>query len=476
MLWFKRKIFLLLQNLYILYIIFLKQMTLKYLRQTVSILLWVLVFSSCLNSSESDFELSHDAQIYSFGMASSKDTTKALSETRFTIDQINNKIFNRDSLPYLFHVDSIYLNISGKSTYSHSKILINLQDKDSSYLWNGKDSVSFKRLKSIETTAEDGKTVKLYEFKANVHQQDPYLMSWSRVTQNYLITPVEQQKTILHGGKFITYYKSGTTIKASSSLSSDGKNWAPAIVSGLPATLKTSSIFSATNGPVSTVYAQDADSSMYKSADGLIWNKIASDYPVAAVYGKLPSASGEFAILAAVNDKGTLKFALTKDFVTFAVKSALPSEDTFPTVDFSAASIENPSVFSAKYIILSGGKDRNNIVNNKLWIIHEKDGEITHLPEVSSISLQLSQLFLYDNNVYLMTYETGKNRLYYSEKYGLNWISGGANQALPDDFPGRMHASVITDSNNFIWIFGGESGAQAPITDVWRGRLNKLVK
>jgi hypothetical protein len=39
-----------------------------------------------------------------------------------------------------------------------------------------------------------------------------------------------------------------------------------------------------------------------------------------------------------------------------------------------------------------------------------------------------------------------------------------------------MHASVITDSNNFIWIFGGESGAQAPITDVWRGRLNKLVK
>jgi hypothetical protein len=75
-----------------------------------------------------------------------------------------------------------------------------------------------------------------------------------------------------------------------------------------------------------------------------------------------------------------------------------------------------------------------------------------------------------------MTYETGKNKLYYSENYGLNWISGGTNQTLPDNFTGRMHASVITDSNNFIWIFGGESGAQGSIADVWRGRLNKLAK
>ena len=476
MLWFKRKIFLLLQNLYVFYNIFLKQMTLKYLHQTASILLWVLVFSSCLNSSQSDIELSHDAQIYSLSLTSSKDTTSALSGTRFTIDQISNKIFNRDSLPYLFHVDSIYLNIAGKSNYSLPRIVINLQDKDSSYLWNGKDSVAFKRLKSIETTAEDGKTVKLYEFKANIHQQDPYILNWIKITQGQLINPIEQQKTILHSGKFITYYKSGATIKAFSSLSTDGKNWNPVTVSGLPVTIKTSTIFSVTNNSESTIYALGTDNSIYTSTDGLVWSKVTSDYPVTAIYGKLPSASGEFAILTAVNDAGTLKFALTKDFIAFTLKSALPSDDTLPTVDFSSVSLENPTVFSAKYIILSGGKDKNNIVNNKLWIIQELNGDITHLPESSSISLQLSRLFLYDNKVYLMTYETGKNKLYYSENYGLNWISGGTNQTLPDNFTGRMHASVITDSNNFIWIFGGESGAQGSIADVWRGRLNKLAK
>ncbi|MPM89902.1 hypothetical protein SDC9_137017 [bioreactor metagenome] len=318
--------------------------------------------------------------------------------------------------------------------------------------------------------------MKLYEFKANIHQQDPYILNWVQVTQNHLITPVNKQKTILHDGEFITYYKSGAIIKASTSLSSDGKNWTPATVSGLPATVKTSTIFSVTNGSSSTVYAQDADNTVYQSSKGLVWNKITSDYPVTAIYGKLPSASGEFAMLTAVNDAGTLKFALTKDFTTFAVKSAIPSDDRLPVTDFSAVSLENPTVFSAKYIILSGGKDRNNIVNNKLWIIQEINGEITHLSENSSIALQLSQLFLYDNKVYLMTYETGKNKLYYSENYGLNWTSGGTNQTLPDNFTGRISASVITDSNNYIWIFGGESGTQAPIVDVWRGRLNKLAK
>ncbi|OPZ27796.1 MAG: hypothetical protein BWZ00_01408 [Bacteroidetes bacterium ADurb.BinA174] len=474
MLWFKRKIFLLLQNLYVLYNIFLKQMTLKYLYQAVSILLlWVLIFSSCLNSSQSDIELSHDPQIYSFSMTSTKDQNRVLSGTKFTIDQINNKIFNQDSLPYLFHVDSIKLNIAGKSGYAIPKIVINLQDNDSAYIWNGKDSVAFKRLKAIETTAEDGKKVKLYEFKANIHQQDPYILNWSLISQNHLTTPVEKQKTVLHAGKFVTYYKSGAMIKASTSLSSDGKNWVPVTVSGLPATVKINTIFSVINGSASIVYAQDADNSIYKSADGLVWSKITSDYPVSTIYGKLPSASGEFAILTAVNDAGTLKFALTKDFATFTLKCILPNE--FPITDFSAVSLENPTVFSAKYIILSGGKDKSNIVNNKLWIVQEKEDEITHLYKDSSIALQLSQLFLYDNKVYLMTYETGKNILYYSENYGLDWISGGTNQTLPDNFTGRIHASIITDSNNFIWIFGGESGIQVQIVDIWRGRLNKLA-
>lgn len=461
-------------------------MTLKYLYRTAAILLWTLLLSSCLGSSQNQLaDASHDAQIYALSLSSKKDTTRALSGTKFTIDQLNNKIFNQDSLPYLFSVDSVKLNITGWQNYTIPKIVIHLRDNDSTYEWNQKDSVAFKRLKSIETTAQDGKTLKLYEFTANIHQQDPYILNWTLMAKNYLTAPIGKQKTILHDGKFITYYKSGSDLRASTSPVSDGKTWTPVTVSALPSTVKTNTIFSVTNETTSTVYAQDADNSIYKSADGLVWSKITSEHPVVAIYGKLPSTSGEFAILTVIDDGGTLKFATTTDFVNFIVKNKFEIENKpedvdneLPITDFSAVSLENPTVYSAKYIILSGGKDKNNVANNVLWIIQEKDDEITHLPISSDSPLQMSQLFIYDQNpikVYLMTYETGKNKLYYSENYGLNWTSGGTNQTLPDDFTNRTQASIITDSNNFIWIFGGESETQTQIVDVWRGRLNKLA-
>ena len=457
-------------------------MILKYLYRTTFILLWALMLSSCLGTSQTQVgEASHDAQAYAFSLTSSKDTTRALSGTKFTIDQVNSKIFNQDSLPYLFHVDSVKLTINGKGNYALAKVVLNLKDKDSTYVWNGKDSVAFKRLKSIETTAPDGKTVKLYDFSANIHRQDPYILHWEKIAQNYITAPISQQKTVSHNGKFITYYKTGTDLRASASSNTDGKTWTPVTVAGLPATVKMNTVIAISNGSTSTVYAQDADNSVYTSADGLVWSKLAPDYPVVAIYGKLPSTSGEFAILAAVKDGETLKFATTKDFATFELKNNLPEsgksgEKELPITGFSAVSLENPTVFSAKYIILSGGKDKNNIANNNIWILQEKDGQITDMSEVSSISLQLSQLFIYDNKVYLMNYEAGKNKLYYSENYGLNWVSGGTAQTFPENFTNRINASVITDKNNYIWIFGGESSAPAPIVDVWRGRLNKLAK
>ena len=40
----------------------------------------------------------------------------------------------------------------------------------------------------------------------------------------------------------------------------------------------------------------------------------------------------------------------------------------------------------------------------------------------------------------------------------------------------RKKASVITDNEKYIWIFGGISETQTQIDDVWRGRLNKFAQ
>jgi len=63
----------------------------------------------------------------------------------------------------------------------------------------------------------------------------------------------------------------------------------------------------------------------------------------------------------------------------------------------------------------------------------------------------------------------------YSENYGLDWVAAAQNQSFPPGFDQRTNASIITDAENFIWIFGGISVTQGQLSDVWRGRLNKFA-
>ncbi len=163
-------------------------MDLKYIYQIATVLWFVVLFSSCLNNNQGveSGELSGNAQIYTINISSSKDADRVLTRTKFTIDQLENKIYNKETLPYLFSIDSIKLSITGNENYQFGKVVLYLKDKDTSYVWNQKDSVSFKRLAAIETQAANGKTTKKYEFTANIYQSDPYVLNWTGVTENYL--------------------------------------------------------------------------------------------------------------------------------------------------------------------------------------------------------------------------------------------------------------------------------------------------
>ena len=100
---------------------------------------------------------------------------------------------------------------------------------------------------------------------------------------------------------------------------------------------------------------------------------------------------------------------------------------------------------------------------------------ITAAGHKPGIDIESAALFYYDNKVYLLAFDGKVNTFYMSSNYGLNWQSGGENQALPEEFKVRKTTSVITDNDNFIWIFGGKSNTNNHILDVWRGRLNKLA-
>lgn len=443
----------------------------KYFSRAWFLALSLLLLSSCLNSSDENVEYSPDAQIYAFSLSSASDTAGLLSATKFTIDQINGKIFNKEPLPFQFQVDSVLLSITGFSTYN-PYTLVQLQlYPDSTYYWAPSDSVAVNRLKRIITTAEDGITRKTYDFALHIYQEDPYVLSWEQRNTGYLPTTADSQKTIAFKNQFITYYKSGSAINAMFADASDGNSWSNANITGLPSTLQLSSLVAANDA----AFGLDITTgTVYKSGDGVNWNSVSTQYPVKAIYGELPLATNGD-LLAAVEINGELTFVETDDFTVLKPLNKLPAG--LPVKDFSVTKVDASTSYSIKYILLSGGTTIDNMPNSNIWILQEKDGNIAHIlsrkPATGSVSG--SSLFFYDNKPYLMITSSGKNTLLYSENFGLEWIAAAENQSFPTGFDQRTNASIITDAANYIWIFGGISLTQAQLSDVWRGRLNKFA-
>ncbi|MDR0422561.1 MAG: kelch repeat-containing protein [Proteiniphilum sp.] len=431
----------------------------------------ILLFSSCLNSSDSIIEYPTDPQIYAISVSSRTDTASLLSGVVFTIDQVKGEIFNREPLPYLFKVDSATLNLTASNSYySFFRIDLRLDDSDDYYTWKG-DSIAINRLREIKTTAPDGVTAKNYKFQLNIYQNDPDSISWEKIKEKDPTPPAASQKTVAHNNLFFTYYRSGTEMKAVSS--SDGKNWSGVNLSGMPHTVTLSSLITSGNA----IYALDtASGSVYRSSNGAAWNLLQTNYKVAALYGELPFASPGN-ILLAVKDVGNLKFARAgNDLSVITPMNDIPAG--MPVTDFSAIKVESSSSYASKFIFLSGGTKVDNTPNEDIWVIQEDEGVIKYIKSKrpTEATLKGSSLFFYDDKPWMIvTSSAGKNLLMYSENYGVDWIEAGENQVLPDDFTGRTNASVITDTDNYIWIFGGISSSDnTPFADVWKGRLNKF--
>lgn len=441
-------------------------MTIKYFSWSLTLLLGIIIFSSCLNTNDSDIELSSDAQIYGITLSAAYDSTGTLANAKFSIDQRSRLIYNRDSLDFGFEPKNAHLTLELKFA---AGVIIYLQNPDSTYFWNNTDSVDISRLKNIEVIAQNGTTKINYTFKLNIHQQNPHLLVWNKLTDNYVPLPVDAQKTVVFNNKFYTYYRSGQSIKGVES--SNGITNTQLDIIGLPPNMQFSSIISTPTG----IYALDNSNNLYQTSDGALWTIVPTIYPLKAIYGILPSVSTDF-LLTTIDDEGVLKFAKTLDFTSFHVMNAIPTD--FPVTQFSATNIKDTTIIWRKYMFLAGGKNADNSLNSKIWIIQEKDNTtISTSGKTAPMPTQGSTLFPYDQNIYMLTTATeSKNVLYISEKgNGIAWNLADSLQALPSSFSYRTNASVIVDEKNYIWIFGGTSERQTELTDVWRGRLNRLA-
>jgi len=284
----------------------------------------IALFSSCLNSEQVSSDALQDAQILLiFRLRLLMILPAHWQNAKFAIDQLKLSDF---LIATRLNSDSNHKNAQLSITTAYaSAIKLYLSDPDSIYFWNSTDSVAIDRLKTIEVTAQDQTTIKRYDFKLNIHQQDPDILTWTKLQGSYIESPFFEQKTILMDDTFLTFYKTSAGIQLAQTTSPGSVAWQTLSISSLPNNTIVSSILcgyspNLTNGDVYTAYALDTENNIYSSNNGISWEKIISPHTVKALYAVSPNTPDS--VLTILDMNGELKFAKTgyDDFTTFSIK------------------------------------------------------------------------------------------------------------------------------------------------------------
>jgi len=433
----------------------------------------VMLIPSCLGGGdETDVTAYKDAQIASLTL--SHDSVTVLSSVKFTIDQVNGLIYNRDSLPYGTQISTVICALTYNSGVRLT--LVAQEASGDSIWWNGTDSLDFSQPVRFVTTAYDGLTTKSYVAHVNIHQIVPDSMVWERQASPMLGWKADELKVIhaLYEGAdgYLLYAKSTTANRLY--FSPDAGQWTELSLSGLPLSTTLSQI-TAFEG---ALYAA-ADGAVYRSDDGLLWTAVESAPAVQAIMGVVRVGRNTPARLSTLAGDGNDSFfaAMTPDG---AWTDGEASPDNFPTLGFGSLSHYR---MNYEYLTIVGGQNKDNNLLNATWsttdglawalLTNESD---TYLEKKSGLMLTI-----YDDKFYLTgginAEGQASKEVHLSIDNGASWRRADSLVIFPEEYAGRGHASILTDENNYMLIFGGKTDKDAKHADeLWRGRINRLIK
>ena len=196
----------------------------------------LIIMTSCLRGDDGigiDDWLLGNAQISSFSL--SNDSIIGLSTVKFTIDQVNGKIFNKDSMPYgtvidekvlcTIEYDEVSLGVLGVFFVSHAGDTVR----------STTDSIDFSGPVTITVYPFDGLTTKTYEAKINIHQVNPDTMVFSKYSDILSGIPVQDMKVISYQDSYCMYVSERGEYNLYKSDKTDMINWKKETLSGFPA-------------------------------------------------------------------------------------------------------------------------------------------------------------------------------------------------------------------------------------------------
>lgn len=444
-------------------------------------LVWLM--SSCMGDSSSyEYdEVPKNCQISSFTL--SHDTISGLSDVKFTIDQLNGRIYNMDSLAYGLKVGKVICKIEYMNSNSVSSLKVIQEAVGDTIDWNASDSLDFSKPVKFIVGAYDGIVTKTYVAHVNVHTLVPDSMTWGMHTNHITGVIMKEQKAIqtTYNGRdcyFLYAQPAGLDLpyRLYYSEVTDMKSWTELSLQGLdPADPVILSQLTEYEG---TYYLPSVNGTLYRSYDGLEWAPIVIDIPqVFSILGDVEEGGRQESVLALIIRQGDiLQFAsMNKDRV-LSLGDEVPPE--FPLIGFGK---ENFTSMYHEYLMVVGGKDGNNRLSNSAW--GTMDGKSWAL-----LTDEQADYFTPKEGLMVQAYAdkilaiggidaTGRasREIYQTLDKGLTWSLVDSLIVLPETYRARGYASVLVDKDQFISIIGGKTTPNGnELDDIWRGRINRL--
>ena len=375
-----------------------------------------------------------------------------------TIDQLNNRIYNTDSLSYGSILNAVTCNISSTGTviYEYS------DEPGQSYMYNASDSIDFTRPLSFMVVSTDGSYLRKYDFKLNIHAMFPDSMAWKR-TDAGTFPSLSHPKAISTGDRLhvIGTDNNGQTTVTSCDIRT--MTWsAPALTDGLP------------SAPVqlisrgSTIYAL-CGSEIYASGNAVSWSAVADG--IRCIYA--PQNSNEGKVWAATADGW---MAESEDMISWSPTLLLP--EGFPVSNTVTVSYPLQTVPGIMRTIAAGQIEEDSYTT--FWTRLSSDNDWTKIEtgKYQLPALENTAIIKYDGSLFAFGrgldnfWQSRDNGItwYRCDRYTETWSTWNRYMQFPNALKGcTFDFAYATDSFGGIWILTSDGQA-------WRGAINRLEK
>ena len=429
------------------------------------------ILAACNSGSGTTSTPSSDPTISSLTFGA-QDSLPGLAKAVFTIEERTDTglIYNVDSILFGTRINKVVPAFR----FNHTPASATIYTPSQTISLTGTDTIDFsERPMYIKVIAEDLSATKWYAIEVNVHQVDPDLYNWEKLSDNIYPTDGAGQQLVIIQDLLCIYVNYGTHNVAF--VSEDGVKWKEHTVKGLPDNCDVRAIL---NTPDSLWYVDEKN--VYTSVDGENWQTTdisAESYSMVSTLFHFNDSTW-----AIVQDDATGKYILAtaQSASQWVLHDTLP--DNFPVSDFATTTFL--SATNRRRAMVMGGFSAKGESLNTRWNVEFVPGQGYRwlnfsiaqpgFQELTGVALiaYADRFFLFGgvnaNN------QTGEYQLLESTDEGINWsVPDTLHNQLPASYTPRTKPSVAVDSRQNIYLVGGQSRTQV-FSDIYRGRLNSI--